>query len=415
MTTDRLEPLLKYHPFTRLSALLDGVPPGGAPLLLSVGEPQLAPPPFLAEVLSRHAEQWSRYPPTQGTAEFRTAVADWLGRRYGLPAPMIDPDRHLLPVAGSREALFLTALSAVPERRRGPRLAVLMPNPFYHVYAGAAAVTGAEPVFLPATRETGFLPAIDELPPALLARTALAYVCSPANPQGTVAPPAYLRRWIELARRHDFVVAFDECYAETYLEAPPPGALAACAALGGELDNVLVFHSLSKRSGVPGLRSGFVAGDARLIRRQIQLVNFGGVAPPLPVLAASAALWRDEAHVEAGRAHYRRNVAVAERTIGGRFGFFRPAGGFFLWLEVGDGEAAARRLWAEAGVRVLPGAYMARPDATGANPGRRYIRVALVYDAATTAAGLTRLVEVLDGSGPAADRAAAGAAAEAGA
>ena len=415
MITDRLEPLLKYHPFTRLNALLDGVPPGGAPLLLSVGEPQLAPPPFLAEVLSRHAEQWSRYPPTQGTAEFRAAVADWLGRRYGLPAPMIDPDRHLLPVAGSREALFLTALSAVPERRRGPRPAVLMPNPFYHVYAGAAAVAGAEPVFLPATRETGFLPAIDDLPPALLARAALAYVCSPANPQGTVAPRAYLRRWIELARRHDFVVAFDECYAETYLEAPPPGALEACAALGGELDNVLVFHSLSKRSGVPGLRSGFVAGDARLIRRQIQLVNFGGVAPPLPVLAASAALWRDEAHVEAGRDHYRRNVAVAERTIGGRFGFFRPAGGFFLWLEVGDGEAAARRLWAEAGVRVLPGAYMARPDATGANPGRRYIRVALVYDAATTAAGLTRLVGVLDGSGPAADRAAAGAAAEAGA
>ncbi len=401
MSTDRLEPLLRFHPFTRLNTLLQDLAPGGPgePLLFSVGEPRHAPPPILRDELDRHAALWSRYPQAVGTPDFRAAVHEWLTRRYGLPPGMIDPDRHLLPAAGSREALFMAALSAVQEwHGQGPRPAVLIPNPFYHVYAGAAAVAGAEPVFLPATAETGFLPDLEALDRALLDRTALAYVCSPANPQGAVADLGYLRRWIELARRHGFVVAFDECYAEIYTEAPPPGALQACAALGGDLTGVLAVHSLSKRSGAAGLRSGFVAGDARLIRRQAQLVNFGGVAPPLPVLAASAALWRDETHVEAVRALYRENFAVAAEILDGRFGFAAPpAGGFFLWLDVGDGEAAARRLWAEAGVRVLPGAYMARADATGRSPGDRYIRVALVYDPATTAEGLRRLVATLDG------------------
>jgi aspartate/methionine/tyrosine aminotransferase len=398
MPTDRLEPLLRFHPFTRLNALLQDLAPGGsgAPMLFSVGEPQLAPPPMLREVLDRHADAWSRYPPTAGTPDFRAAIHDWLRRRYGLPPGMIEPDRHLLPAPGSREGLFLIALSAVQDwQGRGPRPAVLIPNPFYHVYAGAAAAAGAEPVFLPATAETGFLPDPEALGAALLDRTALAYICSPSNPQGAVADLSYLQRWIELARRHGFVAAFDECYAEIYTETPPAGALQACAALGGDLAHVLAVHSLSKRSGAAGLRSGFVAGDARLIRRQTQLVNFGGVAPPLPVLAASAALWRDEAHVEAGRARYRENFAVAAEILDGRFGFTVPAGGFFLWLDVGDGEAATRRLWTEAGVRVLPGAYMARPDETGRSPGDRYIRVALVYDPATTAEGLRRLVATL--------------------
>lgn len=393
MPSDRLEPLLQFHPFTRLSALLRDVAPGGpaAPLNLAVGEPQAAVPAAVPEELQRHAALWSRYPLPQGTPEFRSAVADWLGRRYRLPVGMIDPDRHVLPVAGTREALFMMALSAVPQ---GGRPAVLMPNPFYHVYAGAAAAAGAEPVFLPATRSTGFLPATD-VAPAVLERAALAYVCSPANPQGAVADRSYLETWIGLARRHGFVLAVDECYAEIYTGRPPPGALEAAAALGGDLRNLLVFHSLSKRSGVPGLRSGFIAGDERLVSRQAQLINYGGVAVPLPILAASTALWRDETHVEAGRARYVANFAVAERLLGGRFGWQRPAGGFFLWLEVGDGEAAARRLWVEAGLRVLPGAYMARTDAAGDNPGRPFIRVALVHDEATVAAALGRLGAVL--------------------
>jgi N-succinyldiaminopimelate aminotransferase len=395
--SDRLEPLLQFHPFTRLNQLLQDIPAGGPVTQLAVGEPQQQPPDFVAAIIARHAADWSRYPLAQGTPEFRRAAADWLAWRYRLPAGLIDPDRHVTPVAGTREALFMTALSAVPEAS-GKRPLVLMPNPFYHVYAGAAAMAGAEPVFLPATRETGFLPDIDALSPALLARTSLAYICSPANPQGAVAPLDYLARWVELARRHRFVVAFDECYAEIYDRAPPPGALEACAAMKGDLDRILVFHSLSKRSGGPGLRSGFLAGDEALIRRNQQLVNYGGVAVPYPILAASTALWQDEAHVETGRARYRANFDLAEAKLGSRFGWRRPAGGFFLWLDVGDGEAAARLLWAKAGLRVLPGAYMARPDAAAGNPGRPYIRVALVQEPAATAASLDRLVAALDGA-----------------
>ncbi len=391
--TDRLESLLTFHPFTRLNALLEGIQPGGPALAFSVGEPQAPPPAFLAEMLERHKAEWSRYPQALGTADFRAAAAEWLARRYRLPPGVPDPDQEIMPSAGSREPLFQLALATVPEwQGRGARPAVLMPSPFYHVYAGAAAAAGAEPVFLPATPENGFLPDPASVGAEVLARTALAYVCSPSNPQGHVAPRAYLARWLELGRRHGFTVAFDECYAEIYLDEPPPGALEVAE---GRLDNLAVFHSLSKRSSAPGLRSGFVAADRRLIRRLVQLVNYGGSAPSFPALAASAALWRDEVHVEAARARYRRCFDIAERILGRRFGFRRPGGGFFLWLDVGDGEAAARRLWAEAGLRVLPGAYMARPDAEGRNPGQPFIRVALVHAPEVVEEGLQRLVRVL--------------------
>ncbi len=407
IVSDRLDALLTLHPFTRLNAMLDGVAPGGPPLNMAVGEPQLPPPPLVQAEIAAHARDWSRYPLAQGTPAFRAAVRDWLNRRFALPAGLIDAERHVMPVAGTREALFHAALGAVGARAeelaaRGTRPVVLVPNPVYHVYAGAAAVAGAEAVFMPATRETGFLPDPGALDPAVLARTAIAYVCSPANPQGAVADLPYLGRWIALARRHGFVAAFDECYCEIYDRLPPPGALQAAAVMdGGSLDNLLVFHSLSKRSGAAGLRSGFIAGDARLVRRQAQLVNYGGVAPPYPILAASTALWRDEAHVGPIRAHYRALIDLAERTLDGRFGFYRPQGGFFLWLEVGDGEAAARRLWAEAGLRVLPGAYMSRPDGAGRNPGAPYIRVALVHEPPVVAAALARLVAVLERNSPA--------------
>jgi N-succinyldiaminopimelate aminotransferase len=393
--TDRLESLLKFHPFTRLNALLEGVTPGGPPLAFSVGEPQAAPPAFLAETLERHKAEWSKYPQTAGTPDFRAAVLDWLTARYALPAGLVDRDAEIMPCAGSREALFHLALAAVPEwQGGGPRPAVVMPNPFYHVYAGAAAVAGAEPVFLPATRDNGFLPEPDSIPAEALARTALAYICSPSNPQGAIASPEYLARWLGHARRHNYVLAVDECYAEIYRGSPPAGALQlAC----GNLHNLVVLHSLSKRSSAPGLRSGFLAGDRRLIRRVTQLVNFGGVAPSFPALAASAALWREETHVAAGRERYRQCFDIAERLIGRRFRFYNPRGGFFLWLDVGDGEAAAKKLWAEAGLRVLPGAYMARPDAAGVNPGQAYIRVALVHEPAIVEQGIARLVDVLEG------------------
>jgi aspartate/methionine/tyrosine aminotransferase len=391
--------LQAFHPFARLTRLLDGIPPGGngeAPILLSIGEPQNRPPDFLAEELSKAAGDWSRYPPPRGHPAYLAACHDWLTRRYGLPAEMLAPADHILPLPGTREGLFFTALSNLPEVVPGkPKPVVLMPNPCYHVYAGAAAAAGAEPVFVPATRASGFLPDYRALDPAILARTALCYLCSPSNPQGAVADLEALEGLIRLAREEDFVVAFDECYAEIYSDDPPPGALQAAARLGGSLDRVLAFHSLSKRSSAPGLRCGFAAGDADLITALDGALRVGGAGVPLPVLAAGTRLWREESHVAANRNRYRRNFALAESILGGRFDFARPAGGFFLWLEVGDGEAATKRLWREGGIRVLPGAYMCGPDAEGVNPGAGYIRVALVHDSAVTEMALGRLNEIL--------------------
>ncbi len=416
--TDRRD-LQTFHPFARLNGLLDGVPAGrsaidvpglapGAPILLSVGEPQNQPPAFVAEEVARAAAGWSRYPPPRGTDAYADACLAWLTRRYGLPTGLIDPQRMFLPLAGTREGLFFAALATTPATPGpGEKPAILLPNPFYHVYAGAAAAAGAEAIHVPATRETGFLPDYGALPPEILARTTLCYYCSPANPQGAVADLAQLQDLIVLARRYGFTIAFDECYAEIYTETPPPGALEAAVALGGALgggaldgalDNMLVFHSLSKRSSAPGLRCGFVVGDPRQVRAIEGLLRVGSAGVPLPVIAAGTRLWQEESHATANRARYQANFAVAERVLGNRFGFRKPAGGFFLWLDVGDGESATLALWREAGIKVLPGAYMCAGGTGGTggdNPGTPYVRIALVYDAALTEAALARLGEIL--------------------
>lgn len=396
MLNPNLEHLSDY-PFDRLRALLADVTPaaGLPPLTLSVGEPRHAPPAWLADTLAADPAQWGRYPPVDGTPAFRRAAADWLTRRYGLREDAVDADRHVLPVAGTREALFLAGTLCLGQASPTRRDAVLMPNPFYQVYFGAAIMNGGTPVYLPATAETGFLPDLATIESAVLDRAALFYLCSPANPQGSVADAAYLRRAIGLARTHGFVLAVDECYAEIYDAEPPPGALQVAAGMGDGWRNVLVFHSLSKRSSVPGLRSGFVAGDASLIAAFRRLRSFAGATQPLPVLAASAALWSDEEHVIANRRLYRQKFDLADRLLAGRFGYSRPPGGFFLWLDVGDGEAAARALWAEGAMRVLPGAYLAKTCGTNANPGSRYIRVALIDDLQSTGDAFTRLLDIL--------------------
>lgn len=395
---EALERLADY-PFARLATLLSAAtPPAGVPpLAMSVGEPQHAPPAFLAEILAAHAGSWNRYPPVGGTPEFREACAAWLQRRFSLPAGMVDP-AHILPVSGTREALFLVAELVVDHQRPGANQvpAVALPDPFYAPYEGAAVMAGAEPVFLPAGPATGFLPDLDALAAdaALLARLRLLYLCTPTNPQGAVASRDYLDRAIGLARTHGFVLVADECYAEIYDREPPVGVLEVAAARDGRsLDNILVFHSLSKRSNAAGLRSGFVAGDPGLIAAFSRLRSHSAAGMPLPIQAASAALWADDAHVAANRDLYRAKFDAAEAALAGRFGFRRPEGGFFLWLDVGDGEAAARRLWAEAGIRTLPGAYITRlpqPEI-----GRRWLRVALVHDTETVARASALLGDVL--------------------
>lgn len=390
----RLDTLPDY-PFARLAKLL-GAPPNDRSIVMSIGEPQHTPPALVARALAANAPLWGKYPPANGPADLRQAVADWAKARYALPDGLVDPETAILPVAGTREALYLIAQTVCGDRG-GQRPLVLLPNPFYQVYAGAAVMAGAEPVFVPGINGPSSQPDFSTLPAEALDRTALAYLCSPANPQGMVADADLLERQVKTARKHGFVLASDECYSEIWDKAPPPGVLATCAALGEGLANVLMFNSLSKRSSVPGLRSGVVVGDEMVIRAFSRLRSYGGAATPLPIAAAAAALWRDETHVSESRDLYRAKLDIAERVLGRRFGFSRPAGGFFLWLDVGDGEAAAIKLWREANIRVLPGAYLAAEDSEEGNPGQNYIRVALVHDLATTEAALTRIVDVLGG------------------
>jgi N-succinyldiaminopimelate aminotransferase len=388
---------LSDYPFETLRTLLNSVTPrvNDAPILMSLGEPQHQPPALLAETLAANAHHWNKYPPMPGTPELRQAIVDWLTRRYRLPPGALSGDKNVLTLAGTKEGLYLFSSLVVPREKAGQRPVVLVPNPYYLVYNGAATMAGADAVFLDATRDNGFLPDLDAIPTATLERTALFYLCSPANPQGTIAGLDYLKKAIGLARRYDFVLAVDECYAEIYDRAPPPGALEACAALGGGFDNVVAFHSLSKRSSAAGLRSGFVAGDSRLIGHFSHLRSYGGCQVPLPIQAAATALWRDEAHVEENRALYRRKFDIAEAAIGGRYGFYRPDGGFFLWLDVADGEEATLRLWREAAIRVLPGGYTARAANGGVNPGGQYIRLAIVHDDATLEEAFARIRRVL--------------------
>jgi aspartate/methionine/tyrosine aminotransferase len=396
MLNARLETLRDY-PFQRLAALIADLTPRAnvEPIALSVGEPQHKPPAFIRDIIARH-EDWNRYPPIPGTPEFRRACADWLTRRYRLPAGMIEADTMIAPCAGTREGLYMAATLAVTPAESGPRPLAFIPNPLYQVYLGAAVLAGAEPVLMPTTRATGFLPDLDALDPVLLARTQIMYLCSPSNPQGAVADLDYLKRAILLARRHGFLLVLDECYAEIYsTDDPPPGGLQAAHALGGSLDNIIVFHTLSKRSSVPGLRSGFAAGPPATIALLNRLRSYACAATPLATLDAATALWRDEAHVLENRTLYRRKFDMAESLLGGRFGFYRPGGGFYLWLEVGDGEEATRKLWRDAAVKVLPGAYLTRPDVDGSNPNQAYIRIALVSDLETTEAALTRIARTL--------------------
>jgi aspartate/methionine/tyrosine aminotransferase len=373
---------LPEYAFARLRRLLDGVPPGGPELAMSIGEPKHPLPAMVAEVVAAHAHEFAVYPPNEGAAELREAVAGWMARRYGVA---VDPESQVIALNGTREGLFNAALALAPEKRRP---VVLMPNPFYQAYGAAALAVGAEPVPVAATEATGFLPDYGALPAALLGRVTLCYLCSPSNPQGAVADEGYLGRLIALAEAHDFRLLVDECYAEIYRDAAPPGALAA--ARWADPERVVVFHSLSKRSNAPGLRSGFAAGGPRSIAAMRQLRTYGGAPLPLPLQRAAAALWRDEVHVEANRALYRAKFELADRVLGGMPGYRSPRAGFFLWLDVGDGEAGTLRLWREAGVRVLPGGYLGRTGAEG-NPGERYIRVALVAELSQVARGLAAI------------------------
>jgi len=382
-------------PFARLADLIAGVAPGKPAIDLGVGEPKHPVPSFVAPVMATHINDFGRYPRNEGLPQFRRAAAEWAGRRYRL-ARAPDPNGEVLVLNGSREGLFLGALAAkryVPPRPSRP--AILVPNPFYAAYSAGALAADCEVVYLPTTRATKFLPDLDALDERLLARTVAFYLASPSNPQGAVADLAYLRRVTDMARRHGFLVFSDECYSEIYTAAQPAGILQAA---GDNFENVVLFQSLSKRSNLPGLRVGFAAGDRRFLAKFLELRSVAAPQVPIPAQEVAVAAYADEAHVEANRDLYRLKFDLADQIIGDRYGHVRPAGGFFLWLDVsahGGSEAAAAKLWREGGVRVLPGRYCAREQADGSNPGADYIRVAMVHDKETTAEALHRIVAVL--------------------
>jgi aspartate/methionine/tyrosine aminotransferase len=386
---------LGRSPFVRLRELLGDARPGMPAISMAVGEPQHGVPSFVAPVLAAHIEEFGRYPMNKGLDELCEAAAGWLGRRFSLPRAL-DPATEVLVLNGSREGLFLAAIAAarfVGGRRGAP--AMLIPNPFYAAYAAGAAAAGCEPVYLPATAETGFLPDLDALSEDLLARTVAFFIASPANPQGAVADQAYFTRMVALARRFGFLVFSDECYSEIYTRGAPAGVLEAA---GPDFANVVEFQSLSKRSNLPGLRIGFVAGDQNFLSRFLELRNVAAPQVPVPAQRVAIAAYGDEKHVAENRRLYAQKFDLADQIVASRYGYHRPPGGFFLWLDVaasGGDEAVALRLWREAGLRVVPGRYLAREQADGTNPGRGYIRVAMVADRDTTAQALHRLVSVL--------------------
>ncbi|MEQ1696316.1 MAG: aminotransferase class I/II-fold pyridoxal phosphate-dependent enzyme [Hyphomicrobiaceae bacterium] len=387
-------------PFTQLRRLLDDIAPGKTPPIdLTLGEPRETMPSFIVEKLREAEALYAKYPPIRGSDELRQAIADFLARRYRLPSP-INAATEIIPTNGSREGLFTACLPAAGRKQlpAGVRPAVLLCNPYYQAYIGAALAVNAEPVYLNATKETGHLPDLDAIAndTALLDRTIAFYVCSPANPQGAVASRAYIERALAMARKHDFMLFFDECYSEIYSNEPPTGGLEVAITTPERFANLVVFNSLSKRSNLPGLRSGFCAGDATFLDSLAEIRNSIAPQVPGPTQHASAAVWAEEQHASANRQAYRAKFDLCDQMLAGKFGYVRPAGGFFLWLDMaqlGGGRNATVTLWKHSGVRVLPGCFLAQTAKDGINPGEDYVRVALVQDLPTLQVAFERICD----------------------
>nr|WP_298140257.1 succinyldiaminopimelate transaminase [uncultured Pseudomonas sp.] len=371
---------LQPYPFEKLRALLGGIQPPAdkRAIALSIGEPKHRSPAFVAEALSANLDQLAVYPTTLGLPALREAIADWCGQRFDLPSGTLDPARHVLPVNGTREALFAFTQTVVQRDADG---LVVSPNPFYQIYEGAALLAGAQPHYLPCLEEHGFNPDFDAVSDDVWRRCQILFLCSPGNPTGALIPLETLKKLIALADQFDFVIAADECYSELYFDEgnPPAGLLSACAELGrNDFKRCVVFHSLSKRSNLPGLRSGFVAGDAEILKAFLLYRTYHGCAMPVQTQLASVAAWRDEVHVKANRELYREKFDAVLAILDGVMDVQRPDGGFYLWAKTpGDDESFTRDLFAREHVTVVPGSYLSR-SVEGENPGAGRVRMALV-------------------------------------
>lgn len=371
---------LQPYPFEKLRALLGTVKPAAdkRAIALSIGEPKHASPAFVAQAMADNLDKLAVYPSTIGLPALRQAIGQWCEQRFGVPAGWLDADRHILPVNGTREALFAFTQAVVNRADDG---LVVSPNPFYQIYEGAALLAGATPHYLPCLENNGFNPDFDAVPADVWQRCQILFLCSPGNPTGALVPMDTLKKLIALADEHDFVIAADECYSELYFDedAPPPGLLTACAELGrSDFKRCVVFHSLSKRSNLPGLRSGFVAGDAEIIKPFLLYRTYHGCAMPVQTQLASIAAWQDEAHVRENRDQYRAKYDAVLDILQPVLDVQRPDGSFYLWAKVPGGDAEfTRDLFEAQHVTVVPGSYLSR-EVDGVNPGAGRVRMALV-------------------------------------
>ncbi|WP_347506870.1 succinyldiaminopimelate transaminase [Pseudomonas anguilliseptica] len=388
---------LQPYPFEKLRALLGSVqaPTDKSPIALSIGEPKHRSPEFVAEALRTNLDQLAVYPTTLGIPALREAIANWCGRRFGLPAGVLEPARHVLPVNGTREALFAFTQAVVKRDANG---LVVSPNPFYQIYEGAALLAGAQPHYLPCLEEHGFNPDFDAVSDEIWQRCQILFLCSPGNPTGALIPLPTLKKLIALADKFDFVIAADECYSELYFDetTPPAGLLTACAELGRhDFKRCVVFHSLSKRSNLPGLRSGFVAGDADILKSFLLYRTYHGCAMPVQTQLASVATWNDEAHVKANRDLYREKFEAVLAILDGVLDVQRPDGGFYLWAKTPiDDETFTRELFAREHVTVVPGSYLSRA-VDGHNPGAGRVRMALVAPLAECVTAAERIRDLV--------------------
>lgn len=370
---------LQPYPFEKLNALKSDCRPAiEGHIALSIGEPKHDAPQFVLDCISNNLDQINRYPLTKGSIELRTAIIHWLSRRFKLPDDTLDAEQHVLPVTGTREALFAFAQCFID---RNEDALLLMPNPFYQIYEGAAFLSGATPYFYNTVKENNYLPDFDAIDAATWQRCQIIFICTPGNPTGSVISKQELTKLIKLSQQYDFIIASDECYSEIYFDenAPPTGLLEAANECGNTtFENCIVFHSLSKRSNLPGMRSGFVAGDAQLIKSFLLYRTYHGCAMPPAHQMASIEAWNDEEHVKQNRAQYVKKFDAVVEILKPVIDVSMPDAAFYLWLNTPiDDELFAKNLFAQQNVTVVPGSYLSR-ECNNINPGKNHVRMALV-------------------------------------
>ena len=384
--------LLNDYPFQRLNNLLKDIKPpkNYSEVIMSIGEPKHKPPKFLKNIININYENWAKYPPTLGIEKLNIASINWLNRRYKLSKKFLNYKENIVQLAGTREGLFNIALALSPSLKNNNKPVMLLPEPFYQVYAGACRISGAEPIFISSLKENNFVPSFSSVKKEILRRTSIIYICSPSNPEGSALKLKEWQELISLARKYGAVLIVDECYTDIYIKKQPLGVLEACKKLRTDVTNIVSFHSLSKRSNVPGIRSGFAVGDKYLIESFKKLRHYCAGQQPLPIQEVATALWNEDTHSEKNRELYEKKFNIAKEIFKKYKDFYLPDGGFYLWLKVGDGEKFTKLLWKEKKIKVMPGAYLSR-----LNNSKDYIRIALVSNIKETRTALEGIYDIL--------------------